>query len=129
MMQTQQRQLGAVRVVEVGGTVIQEHAEALLAAIAKLLDLGHRQIVLDLGELTDFDSAAVGTLMASQIRAGKVGAVIKIANAGKRLRDILAVTRLSPMFESYDSLDAAVASFDTEPRRHGGTEPPQGSSN
>jgi anti-sigma B factor antagonist len=123
MMQTQQRQLGAVRVVEVGGTVIQEHAEALLVAIAKLLDLGHRQIVLDLGELTDFDSAAVGTLMASQIRAGKVGAVIKIANAGKRLRDILAVTRLSPMFESYDSLDAAIASFGTEPRKQGDTEP------
>ena len=113
-MHMQQRQLGAIRVVEVGGTVIQEHAETLRAAMAKLLDLGHRQIVLDLGELKDFDSAAVGTLMATQIRAGKVGAVLKIANAGKRLRDLLAVTRLSPMFDSYDSLDAAIASFDTE---------------
>jgi anti-sigma B factor antagonist len=120
MMQTQQRQLGAVRVMEVGGTVIQEHADTLRAAITKLLEVGHRQIVLDLGALTDFDSAAVGTLMASQIRAGKVGAVIKLANAGKRLRDILAVTRLSPMFESYDSLEAAIASFDTEARRDGG---------
>jgi anti-anti-sigma regulatory factor len=112
MMQMQQRQLGAIRVVEVRGTVIREHAETLLAAMSKLLDLGHRQIVLDLGELTDFDSAAVGTLMASQIRADKVGAVLKIANAGK-----------SPMFESYDSLDAAFASFDTETRRPGDTEP------
>jgi anti-anti-sigma factor len=123
MMQMQQRQLGAIRVVEVRGTVIREHAETLLAAMSKLLDLGHRQIVLDLGELTDFDSAAVGTLMASQIRADKVSAVLKIANAGKRLRDILAVTHLSPMFESYDSLDAAFASFDTETRRPGDTEP------
>jgi anti-sigma B factor antagonist len=125
MMQLQQRQLGAIRVVEVGGAVIQEHADALRAAITKLLDVGHRQIVLDLGQLTDFDSAAVGTLMASQIRAGKVGAVLKIANSGKRLRDILAVTRLSPMFESYDSLEAAIASFNTEAPKHGNTEPAQ----
>jgi anti-sigma B factor antagonist len=128
MMRMQERQLGTVRVVEVGGTVRQEHAETLRATLAKLLDLGHRRIVLDLGDLTDFDSATLGTLMASQIRAGKVGAVLKIANPGKRLRDLLAVTRLSPIFDSYDSLDAAIASFDTEPRRHGGTEPPQGSS-
>ena len=122
-MRMQQRQLGAIRVVEVEGTVIQEHAETLRAAMTKLLDLGHRQIVLDLGELKDFDSAAVGTLMATQIRAGKVGAVLKIANAGKRLRDLLAVTRLSPMFESYDSLDAAIASFAAEIQGNGKTEP------
>jgi len=124
MMRMQERQLGAIRVLEVAGTVMQEEAETLRAAVAKRLDLGHRQIVLDLGELKDFDSAALGTLMASQIRADKVGAVIKIANPGKRLRDLLAVTRLTPMFESYDSLDAALASFDTETRKHGDRETP-----
>jgi anti-sigma B factor antagonist len=112
MMRMQERQLGAIRVVEVAGAVTQEDAETLRAAIAKRLDLGHRHIVIDLAELTDFDSATLGTLMAVQIRAAKVDAVLKLANPGKRLRDLLAVTRLTTLFESYESLDAAVASFD-----------------
>ena len=124
MMRMQERQLGAIRVVEVAGTVMQEHAETLRTAIARLLDLGHRNIVLDLADLAEFDSAALGTLMASQIRAGKVGAVLKIANPGKRLRNLLAVTRLTDLFETHDSLDAAIASFAAEPRKHGNTEPP-----
>jgi anti-sigma B factor antagonist len=107
----QERQLGAIRVVEVAGTLKQEHAETLRAAVARLLELGHKEIVLDLADLTDFDSAALGTLMASQIRAGKAGAVLKIANPGKRLRNLLAVTRLTDLFETHDSLDAAIASF------------------
>ena len=124
-MRMQEQQLGAIRVIEVVGSVMQEDAETLRAAIAKRLEVGHRQIVLDLAGLTDFDSAALGTLMASQIRAEKAGAALKIANPGKRLRGLLEVTRLTTMFESYDSVDAALASFNTETRNPGGKEPPR----
>jgi anti-anti-sigma factor len=112
VIQLSERQVGTITVLDVSGTVTQSDAEVLRTRLAAMLDCGRRQIVLDLAELTHFDSAALGGLVASQIRANKSGTTLKIANSGKRLRDMLVVTRLTNVFDSYDSLNAAVASFD-----------------
>lgn len=111
-MQVREQRLGTIAVVDVSGTITQEDAESLRLKLARMVDLGHRQIVLDLGELTHLDSSALGTLVSTQIRADKAGSTLKIANAGKRLRDLLLLTRLTTVFDCYDSLEAAVESFD-----------------
>ena len=111
MMHVREQRVGTIAVVDVSGTIDQEDAEALRGKLARMVEVGHRQIVLDLGELTHLDSSALGSLVASQIRADKAGATMKIANAGKRLRDLLVLTRLTTVFDCYDSLNAAVESF------------------
>jgi anti-anti-sigma factor len=111
MMQVREQRLGTVAVVDVSGTISQDDAETLRARLARMVDVGHRQIVLDLADLTHLDSSALGTLVATAIRADKAGATLKIANAGKRLRDLLVLTRLTTVFNCYDSLNAAVESF------------------
>ena len=110
-MHVHEQRVGTIAVIDVSGTIDQEDAEALRTRLSRMVELGHRQIVLDLAELTHLDSSALGSLVASQIRADKAGTQLKIANAGKRLRDLLVVTRLTGVFHCYDSLDAAVASF------------------
>jgi anti-sigma B factor antagonist len=111
MMHVREQRVGTIAVVDVSGTIDQEDAEALRLRLGRMLDVGHRQIVLDLGELTHLDSSALGSLVATQIRADKAGTKLKIANAGKRLRDLLVLTRMTTVFDCYDSVDAAVASF------------------
>jgi anti-sigma B factor antagonist len=113
MMNVREQRVGTIAVVDVSGTVTQEDAESLRVKLARMVDVGHRQIVLDLGELTHLDSSALGSLVATQIRADKAGTTLKIANAGKRLRDLLVLTRLTTVFDCYESLDAAVDSFKT----------------
>ena len=110
-MQVREQRLGPIAVVDVSGTIDQEDADSLRAKLARMIELGHRQIVLDLAEITHLDSSALGSLVASQIRADKAGANLKIANAGKRLRDLLVLTRMTTVFDCYESVDAAVASF------------------
>ena len=110
-MQLRESRVGTIAVIDVSGTVTQDDAETLRVKLASMVELGHRQIVIDLAGLTQLDSAALGTLVASQIRADKAGSALKIANAGKRLRDLLAATRLTTVFDAYDSVPAAVASF------------------
>lgn len=92
-MQLRERRLGTIAVLEVSGTITQEDAESLRATLAGMIELGQRQIVLDLSDLTHLDSAALGSLVASQIRAEKAGTTLKLANAGKRLRDLLEIGR------------------------------------
>jgi anti-sigma B factor antagonist len=110
-MQLRERRVGTIAIVEVSGTITQEDAESLRATLAGMIGLGQRQIILDLSELTHLDSAALGSLVASQIRAEKAGTTLKLANAGKRLRDLLLLTRLVTVFDAFESVDAAVASF------------------
>jgi anti-anti-sigma factor len=111
MMHLRERRSGAVVVLEIGGNVTQDDADAVREAVARQLDSGEKQIVLDVGELHHLDSAALGAIVASQIRAGKAGTALKLANVNKRLEDILVMTRLVTVFESFDSTDAAIASF------------------
>jgi anti-sigma B factor antagonist len=118
-MQLSERQVGTIAVLDVSGTITQSDAEVLRTRLAAILDCGRRQIVLDLADVTHLDSAALGGLVASQIRATKTGTMLKIANSGKRLRDMLVVTRLTNVFDSYDSLNAALASFEEHPSQSG----------
>ena len=111
MMHVREERVGRIAVVDVSGTINQDEAETLRGKLADMVARGHRQIVLDLGELTHLDSSALGSLVATQIRADKAGATLKIANAGKRLRDLLVLTRLTTVFNCYESLHAAVESF------------------
>lgn len=110
-MQLTERQVGTVTVVDVAGTITADEGEVLRNAVVRLLDTGQRQIVLDLAELTYVDSAALGNLVASQIRAGRLGTTLKLANTGKRLQDLLILTRLLTVFESHDTLEEALSSF------------------
>ena len=80
--------------------------------MAALLQGGHRHIVLNLGEVTYLDSAALGELVACQLRAVRMGATMKVANAGRRIQDLLLLTRLITVFDAHDSLEAAIESFD-----------------
>jgi anti-sigma B factor antagonist len=74
------------------------------------------RIVLDLGNLAFVDSAGLGALIAACVSAGKCGAGMKLANLTRKMRDILAITKLATIFEVYDNVEAAVNSYpQTEP--------------
>jgi anti-sigma B factor antagonist len=61
--------------------------------------------------LSYVDSMGLGEMVASYTTAAKAGSTLKLANIGKRLQDLLVITKLLAVFVSHDSEDAAVASF------------------
>lgn len=104
--------VGTIAVLAVSGKVMQQDVDVLRDAIARQFNRPQPQIVLDMAELTHLDSAALGILVASQIRARNEGATLKLANPGKKLIDMLALTRLANVFDIYGSLPEAIASFE-----------------
>jgi anti-sigma B factor antagonist len=111
-MQISERKVGAVTVIDMSGKFAAgEGAGRLQDKVTSLIFQGEKQIVLNVGKLGYVDSAALGEMVASHGVASRGGGKIKLANVGKRLQDVIVMTKLLAVFESHDSEEAAVASF------------------
>jgi anti-sigma B factor antagonist len=70
-----------------------------------------KKIVLNCASVTNIDSGGLGTLVGLYSSARASGADIKLTALGQRLRDVLAITKLSTVFEVYESDQQALAAF------------------
>jgi anti-sigma B factor antagonist len=107
------RQQDGVIIVDFSGRATDTDG-ALRDAIAQLIDSGHRRIVFNFEDLEYLDSTALGELVACQLRTIRAGASLKLANAGRRINDLLMTTRLITVFDAYESVAAALKSYAQE---------------
>ena len=108
-----EKEVKGVTVVELTGRVtLGEESNQLRTALKGLLGQGKTRLVLDLAEVTYIDSAGLGTLVAGYTSAQNQGANLKLANLTKRFREQLNITKLVTVFDVYDTVEAAVKSFD-----------------
>ena len=101
---------GVIVVYLSGGILFGEESASMLILVKDLLKKS-RQIVLDLGNVTHFDSGSVGTLVAVCASARKVGGDIKFANLGNHIKEVLQITKLFTVFEIFGKTEVAIASF------------------
>ena len=107
------RQQDGIIVVDFSGRATDTDG-ALRDTIAHLIDAGHRRIVFNFEDLEYLDSTALGELVACQLRTIRAGASLKLANAGRRINDLLMTTRLITVFDAYESVAAALKSYAQE---------------
>jgi len=115
-MQLEERIAGDVAVVKVNGEIsLNKGGDVLLKdKIQSLLQQGHRKMVLDLGNVSYVDSAGLGQLVQVKTTATQNGGALKLLNLTKRLKDLLVVTKLLTVFDSFDNEAEALASFTKE---------------
>jgi anti-sigma B factor antagonist len=70
------------------------------------------RIVLNLGDVVFIDSSGVAELVASLTTAKKASGLLKLAHAQGQVQEILRLTRVDSLFDVYDSVEEASASFD-----------------
>jgi len=100
-----------------GSFMFGEESASLLILVKELLNKS-RQIVLDLGNVTHFDSGSVGTLVAVCDSARKVGGEIKFANLSDHTKEVLQITKFLTVFEIFSRTEDAIESFN-KPTRTG----------
>ena len=100
------------RIVECNGRIVLGDESASLRDKVKDLLAECKQIVLDLGGVTYIDSLGLGVLVGLLISAQKASGNIKLANLKPRLVDVLGVTKLMTVFETFERAEDAVRSFD-----------------
>jgi anti-sigma B factor antagonist len=106
---------GGVRLLDLRGRItLGEETEALRSKVKQLIEEGRRRIILDLGEVTYIDSVGLSTLVASYTSVRKEGGDLKLLHLPKGVHQLLQITRLCTVFETYDDLEAARQSFGPE---------------
>ena len=90
---------------------IGEGDDALREAVTRLVDGGRTKIVLNLAEVPYVDSAGLGEIVRCYTTVSRKGGRLKLLHLTKKIKDLLAITKLLTVFETYDSEDEAVKSF------------------
>jgi anti-sigma B factor antagonist len=107
-----ERLIGSVTVLDlVGRLTIPEAAQHLKDKINSVVSQQRTEIVVNLKNVPYIDSGGLGQLVASYASVRKAGGVLKLLNVGSRNNDLLSITRLVMVFESFDSEAEAVQSF------------------
>jgi anti-anti-sigma factor len=104
-MQLDERIEGEAVIIDVHGSLNRgcDDPSELLTRIRALANHGYKSIVLNVGELTDADSMAVGTLARAYISASRIGASLKLLHVMPQLKGLLAVTRLDRVIETVEA--------------------------
>lgn len=112
-MQLEERTSGDVTVVTITGDItLNKGGDVLLKdKIQSLLQQGRKKLLLDLGNVSYVDSAGLGQLVQVYATTKHHGGSLKIVNLTKRLKDLLVVSKLLTVFDSYDSESEALSSF------------------
>ena len=113
-MEIRQRPAGAVVIIDVIGRMVLTEGEIdslLRDRVADLIGQGHRQIVVNLSQVTQVDTSGLKQLLAAHLAVGRLGGHLLLANPTKRIRDLLGITRLNTLFEIFDGEQAALDSF------------------
>lgn len=96
-----------------GRLTLGQETEALREKVKQLVQAGFSRMILNLEEVNYIDSVGLSTLVVTYTTTRQQGGDLKLLNLTKRVHDLLQITRLSTVFETYDSLEQAVQSFQT----------------
>jgi len=111
-MQIVERRVGDVVVLDLKGKVtLGEGDEVLKDKINSLMHQGDRKLVLNLADVPYVDSAGLGEIVRTFTTVSRQGGSLKLLNLTKRISDLLAITKLLTVFETFDSEHDAVQSF------------------
>jgi anti-sigma B factor antagonist len=111
-MQIEERAIGDVIVLDLKGRItLGEGDEMLKDKVNSLLNQGHKKIVLNLAEVPYIDSAGLGEIVRTYTTVSRQGGGLKLLNLTKRITDLLSITKLLTVFETFESESDAVRSF------------------
>lgn len=111
-MQIAERENGAVTVLDLSGKITMgEDGTLLKDKLQSLLHQNKRNILFNLAQVSYVDSAGLGAIVSAYTTVTREGGSLKLANVTKKLQDLLSITKLLTVFETFDSEDEALRSY------------------
>ena len=111
-MQIDERVVDGVTILDLKGKMtLGEGDELLKDKINSLIQQDRKQLVLNLEAVPYIDSAGLGEIVRTYTTVSRQGGKLKLLNLTKRITDLLAITKLLTVFETFDAENEAVRSF------------------
>jgi anti-sigma B factor antagonist len=107
-----ERQAGDVTILDMDGKItIGDGNVALRSAIRRLIEEGKKKILLNLGGVGYVDSSGIGELVSSYTTIQREGGQLKLLNLTQKIQDLLGITKLLTVFDTYTDESQALNSF------------------
>jgi len=111
-MKIETRTVNDVTILDMHGKItIGEGSAEIRNRVRDLLQAGRKKILLNLGDVSYVDSSGIGELVSSFTTVTNQGGQLKLLNLTKKLKELLAITKLLTVFDTYEDEAKALASF------------------
>ena len=124
-MTLDERIISDVMLIDIHGRVtVNEGADQLAERLKQLVEKGHTKLVVGVAEVPYVDSTALSILLRTRATVTRRGGALKLLQVRGHVRELLEVTQLLRVFESFDTDADAVASFAAAPPQTSGSSEP-----
>lgn len=114
-MNIQQVPQGEVMVLQLSGKIMGgPDYEKFHNEVKSLINDGYVDILLNMSKVTWINSTGLGILVSAFHTLKKNGGVMKICDVSSRIDNILNVTQLKLVFDTFDTCEEAIASFQAD---------------
>ncbi len=111
-MEIVERTVSDVTVLDLKGKMtLGEGDELLKDKINSLLAAGKKKLLLNLESVPYIDSAGLGEVVRTYTTVSRQGGSLKLLNLTKRIEDLLSITKLLTVFDTFDSEAEAIQSY------------------
>jgi anti-sigma B factor antagonist len=111
-MEIAERVVEGVTILDLKGKMtLGEGDELLKDKINSLLANSRKHLVLNLEGVPYIDSAGLGEVVRTYTTVSRQGGSLKLLNLTKRIEDLLSITKLLTVFETFDTEAEAIKSF------------------
>ncbi|HEX6165073.1 MAG TPA: STAS domain-containing protein [Vicinamibacterales bacterium] len=111
-MEIVERTVSDVTVLDLKGKMtLGEGDELLKDKINSLLAAGKKKLLLNLEAVPYIDSAGLGEVVRTYTTVSRQGGSLKLLNLTKRIEDLLSITKLLTVFDTFDSEAEAIKSY------------------
>jgi len=94
-----------------------EETREMERAIQEIITQGTPRIVIDLGRVSYVNSAGLGSLVAAHTSCRNRQGWLRLAQTGKRIKNLFLITKLVFVFETFDNVDEALAGENRDDQR------------
>lgn len=103
-----QGSLATVQILSVKGAITVSTSAAFQNAITAATA---PRLIIDLTEVSSLDSMAIGTLVRALVSCNKSGRKLVLVGLNYRVKNILQITGVDPLFETYATISEAQAAL------------------
>jgi anti-sigma B factor antagonist len=101
-----------IALIEAKGSLVGgDETLELRQAVAGFLEREYSKLLIDLSGVTYINSTAIGVLVSAHASYSRKGWHIKLCGMNKNITNIFVITKLTLVFDVYDTRDEAVKSF------------------
>ena len=111
-MEITERTVDAITILDLSGKLtIGDAAQLLKDKTESLVFQGRNRTIVNLAAVTYIDSGGLGQLLACYSTLAKAGGRLKLVNVSTKNHDLLAITKLVAVFDTFETEREAIESY------------------